>query len=107
MSGQLLEKVREKITNRSVKKVSVLGDLEVLCKRHSIKGIEAIQNTTDNEAIIAYLADQFLDPEDKSVVFTKEMLLNEVPNSDVQDMLKTFFEANGADSEKMKEVEKN
>ena len=108
MSEALAEKVKNAVAERSVKQVKIFdGSLDVLCRRHSIKGIEAVQDTTDNESIIGFLADQFLDPDDRQPVFTKEMLLNEVPNEDTQEMLKIFFSANGADLESMEQVEKN
>jgi hypothetical protein len=107
------DKIAKKIKERSVQKVTILGDLEVYCKKHSIARMDSLFNTESKDEldrgkeILGAMADQFLDIETREPLFTSDQIMNDLPSPDAQELLTIFLKVNGGDASKIGEREKN
>ena len=98
---QVPEYIRKAAASRRLAPCTVLGDVEVLCRKHSNAGLQAIVEQIDgtSEAAAEVLADQFLDADTREPIFTPEFLLDELSNDDALQLMKTWREINGLDDQ--------
>lgn len=103
----VLDRIKAKVNAVNTVKISFMEE-ELAVKLLTMNELINLPQLKENE-IIEFIASKVIDPETMEPVFTSTYLSNELPNKALQELIISFYKANGSnvDEKELEDIEKN